>query len=380
MKKIIILAALVAANLWTYAQMTPEAIMGAVPTMPTSAQMLDYYRVDNNPNGNGAPSDNVITTYLEAWEEARNNIQENNPTGDIIKKRAMSSKVGGGINKTADQVKNMSDAEAQAMAMAAMNKKMAGLGLSQADMAKLQSGNLSEAEQQALVDKIMAAKTGGINTRDIQAMQNMSSDEERMDYMQMTGLAESGSKKIKENQPKLAANQHRADLLMEGQKIDLQMKELTDKIQDKKKEAREAGIKLYKQKYEQQYAQLEAAARKEITGPCGWEKYRDEDKPKVLASCERLEAVLKQQYDLMCRFYSEYIPMWRDAVTDGMDMARSQLMPLAQRREKIGKELYEIGHEAEYATYEIFPFTAANTYFELSRDVVDFKLDFSEVQ
>ena len=43
MKKIIILAALVAANLWTYAQMTPEAIMGAVPTMPTSAQMLDYY-------------------------------------------------------------------------------------------------------------------------------------------------------------------------------------------------------------------------------------------------------------------------------------------------------------------------------------------------
>ena len=379
MKKIVILAALVAANLWTYAQMTPEAIMGAVPTMPTSAQMLDYYRVDNNPNGNGAPSDNVITTYLEAWEEARNNIQENNPTGDIIKKRAMSSKVGGGINKTADQVKNMSDAEAQAMAMAAMNKKMAGLGLSQADMAKLQSGNLSEAEQQALVDKIMAAKTGGINTRDIQAMQNMS-DEQRMDYMQMTGLAESGNKKIKENQPKLAANQHRADLLMEGQKIDLQMKELTDKIQDKKKEAREAGIKLYKQKYEQQYAQLEAAARKEITGPCGWEKYRDEDKPKVLASCERLEAVLKQQYDLMCRFYSEYIPMWRDAVTDGMDMARSQLMPLAQRREKIGKELYEIGHEAEYAAYEIFPFTAANTYFELSRDVVDFKLDFSEVQ
>jgi hypothetical protein len=55
-------------------------------------------------------------------------------------------------------------------------------------------------------------------------------------------------------------------------------------------------------------------------------------------------------------------------------------MPLAKRREKIGKELYEIGHEAEYAAYEIFPFTAANTYFELSRDVVDFKLDFSEVQ
>ena len=129
MKKIFVLAALVAANLWTYAQMTPEAIMGSVPTMPTYQQMLEYYRVANDPKGNGAPSDNVISTFLDAWEEARQNIQENNPTGDNIKHRAMNSKVGGGINKTADQVKDMSDAEAQAMAMAAMNKQMAGLGL-----------------------------------------------------------------------------------------------------------------------------------------------------------------------------------------------------------------------------------------------------------
>lgn len=380
MKKVFVLAAFVAAiNLGAYAQMTPEAIMGAVPTMPSSAQMLEYYRLDKNPDGSGAPSDNVISMYLEAWEEARENIQANNPTGESMKHRAMNSKVGGGVDKTAKQVQNMSDAEAQAMAKAAMNKRMAGLGLSQADMAKLQSGNLSEAEQQALVDKVMAAQTGGINTRDVQAMQNMT-DEERMDYMQMTGLGESGSKKIQENQPKLAADKHRTELVMEGQKIDLQMKEMTDKILDMKKEAREAGMELFKKKYKQQYDQLEEAAVKEITGPCGWEKYRDEDKPKVEASCKRYEAARKQQYELMCRFYSEYIPMWRDAVTNGMDMARAQLMPLAKRREKIGKELYEMNREASYAAYEIFPFTAANTYFELSRDVVDFELDLSEVK
>ena len=379
MKKIFVLAALIAANLWTYAQMTPEAIMGSVPTMPTAAQMLEYYRIANDPNGNGAPSDNVITTFLEAWEEARTNIQENNPTGDNIKHRAKNSKVGNGINKTADQVKDMSDAEAQAMAMAAMNKQMAGLGLSQADMAKLQSGNLSEAEQQALVDKIMAAQTGGINTRDVQAMQNMS-DEERMDYMQMTGLGESGSKKIKENQPKLAANQHRTELVMEGQKIDAQMKELTDKILNKKNEAREAGLKLYKEKYKAQYDQLEEAALKEIKGPCGWTIFQKEEEPIVDASCDRYHAARKQQYDLMCRFYSEYIPMWRDAVTDGMDMARAQLVPMAKQREKIGKELYEMNREVSFASYEIYPFIAANTYFELSRDVVDFELNLSEIQ
>lgn len=380
MKKILLMAALVAANLLAYAQMTPEAIMGAVPQMPSTAQMLNYYRVANDPNGDGAPSDNVITIFLEAWDAARKNIDENNPTGDNIKHKVRNSKVGSGIDKTVDEVENMSEAEQQAMAMAAINKRMAGIGLSQADLAKMQSGNFSEAEQQALADKMMAAQTGGITSRDVQAMQNMS-DQERMDYMQMTGLAESSSKKIKENQPKLAAKQRRADLLMEGQKLDQQMKELTDKIlMNKKKEAREAGIKLYKQKYKQQYDQLEAAALKEIAGPCGWEKYEQKDKPKVEASCARLESLRKQQYDLMCRFYSEYIPMWRNSVTDRMDMARAQLMPLAKQREKIGKELYEMGHEASYAMYDIYTFTAANTYFELSRDVVDFELDFSEVQ
>ena len=380
MKKIIVMAALVAANLLAYAQMTPEAIMGSVPTMPSTAQMLNYYRVANNPNGNGAPSNNVISNFLEAWEAARKNIDENNPTGDNIEHKIRNSKVGSGIDKTVDEVENMSEAEQEAMAMAAINKRMASYGLSQADLAKMQSGNLSEAEQQALVNKMMAAQTGGMTTRDVQAMQNMS-DEERMEYMQMTGLAESGSKKIKENQPKLAASQRRADLLMEGQKIDQQMKELTDKIlMSKKKEAREAGMKLYKQKYKAQYDQLETAALNEIKGPCGWEKYTQEDRPKVEASCARLEAVRKQQYDLMCRFYSEYIPMWRNSVMGRMDMARAQLMPLAKQREKIGKELYEMGHEASYAAYDIYTFIAANTYFDLSRDVVDFELNFSEVQ
>ena len=380
MKRTLFMAlAVVVLTMPANAQMTPEAIMGAVPNMPTTAQMLDYYRVANDPYGNGAPSNNVINTFLEAWEIARKNIDENNPIGDNIEHQVRNSKVGGGINKTVDEVEDMSEAEQQAMAMAAINQRIAGIGLSQADLAKMQSGNLSEAEQQALVDKIMAAQTGGINTRDVQAMQNMS-DEERMEYMQMTGLAESGSQKIKENQPKLAANQRRAELLMEGQKIDQQMKELTDKIVGRNKEAREAGMKLYKQKYKAQYDQLEAAALKEIKGPCGWEIYTDEDRPKVEASCRRLESLRKQQYDLMCRFYSEYIPIWRNAVTGGMDMARAQLMPLAQRREKITKELYEMGHEASFASYDIYTFTAAGTYFDLSRAVVDFELDFAEVQ
>ena len=97
--------------------------------------------------------------------------------------------------------------------MAAMNKQLAGYGISQKDLARMQSGQMSEAEMAALASKMMEKQTGGLNMRDIQAMENMT-DEERMDYMQQTGLAESTSKKMQETKPKQAAQKHRAELTL----------------------------------------------------------------------------------------------------------------------------------------------------------------------
>ncbi|MBO4621107.1 MAG: hypothetical protein J5635_00380, partial [Paludibacteraceae bacterium] len=79
MKKMLFVAALLAA-MTARAQMTPEAIMGSVPTMPTTAEMLRYYSDYTNPDGEGVPDPNVISNFLEAWEDARRNIDANNKT------------------------------------------------------------------------------------------------------------------------------------------------------------------------------------------------------------------------------------------------------------------------------------------------------------
>ena len=154
MKKILLVAALLTA-MTARAQMTPEAIMGSVPTMPSTAEMLQYYSDYTNPNGEGVPDPNVISNFLEAWEEARRNIDANNKTGDVIQRRVMNSKVGNGTNKSVKEVENMSDAEAEALAKATMNKQLAGYGISQKDLARMQSGQMSEAEMAALASKMM---------------------------------------------------------------------------------------------------------------------------------------------------------------------------------------------------------------------------------
>ena len=371
MKKILLVAALLTA-MTARAQMTPEAIMGSVPTMPSTAEMLQYYSDYTNPNGEGVPDPNVISNFLEAWEEARRNIDANNKTGDVIQRRVMNSKVGNGTNKSVKEVENMSDAEAEAMAKATMNKQLAGYGISQKDLARMQSGQMSEAEMAALASKMMEKQTGGLNMRDIQAMENMT-DEERMDYMQQTGLAESTSKKMQENKPKQAAQKHRAELTLEGQKLDRQMYDLSQELNDMKANALSEGRELYNKKYKAQYDQLEERALQALRDGCGWEKFTEEDRPRVEAACKRLEAARDAQHKLMCQYMGEFIPMWRNTITQAMDKCKAQMMPLARQREQIGKALYDMNKEAAYAQYDIFPNIAAMTYFDLSRDVVEFE-------
>ena len=81
----------------------------------------------------------------------------------------------------------MSEAQQEQLGKDIMNQKLGSYGLSQADIAKMQSGNMSEAEQQALANKMMQNMTGGMTMQDVRFMQNMT-DEERAQFMQMSGL------------------------------------------------------------------------------------------------------------------------------------------------------------------------------------------------
>ena len=75
MKKIIVLAALVAANLWAYAQMTPEAIMGSCPQMPDWHDVADYFIKQNYGTALGfesSASNVAVDNYFKMLRDAEN--------------------------------------------------------------------------------------------------------------------------------------------------------------------------------------------------------------------------------------------------------------------------------------------------------------------
>ena len=178
MKNSVLAAALMLLCISARAQMTPEAVMGMTPDLPAAAALLDYYDQTCKPYGNGVSGPDVISQFLEAWNAAGEQISQMRGKTltpamrqDILKSKATST------GQSVQEAAGMSEADARKLAQGTMDSRLAGLGLSQADLARMQSGNLSEAEQKALANKVMAARTGGMTSKDIQAMQNMQSDE-----------------------------------------------------------------------------------------------------------------------------------------------------------------------------------------------------------
>ena len=98
------------------AQMTPEAVMGMTPDLPSTAALLNYWKNNNDPFHNEYPNSDLLNEFMEAWNAAHDQIQDmqKKNLAPRMKKNAMAGKVAG-TNKTAGEVANMSEAEALAM-------------------------------------------------------------------------------------------------------------------------------------------------------------------------------------------------------------------------------------------------------------------------
>lgn len=344
-----------------HAQMTPEAVMGMTPDLPSASALLQYYREYTAPYGNGVSEPNVISTFLEKWNEAQEQITE-------MRDKTLGSR------KPALETADMSEAEAKKMAMSKMNSSLSSLGLSQADIAKMQSGNLSEAEQKALADKVMAAQTGGLTTKDVKAMENMS-EQQRQDFMEESGLGASMSKKMEADKGKRAADRKHTELVQELQRLSARAMDKQNEAIGKKDIARKEGKKLYASKYAKRIESLEEAMGQAIRDGAGEEKYRNEDAGRVKEATDRFQALNKQRHAALCEFYAEYIPLWRDAVAASIDCCRSELLPVLKERQQVEEKLYSLTRSVEYSLSANTPFLASDLYFELSKDIVDFELD-----
>ena len=369
MKKIIITLFALAMMLPAKAQMTPEAVMEMTPDLPSTAALLNYWKNNNDPFHNEYPNSDLLNEFIEAWNAANDQIQDmqEKTLAPGMKKNAMAGLVAG-TNKTANEVANMSEAEAKALAMSTMKGRLSSMGLSQADFANLQRSDLSDEEAKAMASKVMAKQTGGLTAKDIEAMSHMT-DEQRAAFMQESGLGESITAKMNADKGKHASSQKQYQLVTELTSLGQKEHALQQKAIGMIESARKDGVALFDRKYRK----ADERFRAEIAANQIPEK--PEPGFDVEAALARLRAAESGWFNNMSRFYAEYIPLYRDAVAGAMDCCRSQLLPVKRQHKEVMEKLYALTQSAEYALSDSIPFEASYMYFELSEKITEFELE-----
>jgi hypothetical protein len=369
MKKIFVTLFALAVMLPAGAQMTPEAVMGMTPDLPPTSALLDEWKENHDPFAQSWPGAEKIPAFVEAHRVAQQQISDmmGKTLSPSMKRDAMAGKVAG-TNKTVQQVAGMSEEEAKALAMSTMKGRLGSLGLSQADLAKMQGGNLSKADEQALASKMFAAQTGGMTMKDIEAMSNMT-DEQRAAFMQESGLGESVTAKMNADKGKRAYSQKQYQLVSEMAALAQKENALQQKAIGMIDSARKNGLALFDEKYRK----ADAAIRDEIAANQIPEK--PEPGFDTEAALARLNAANLKWFHNMSAFYAEYILIYRNAVAGAMDCCRAQLLPVKKQRQEIMEKLYALTGSAEYALSAQIPFEASSLYFDLAGEIVDYDLD-----
>lgn len=372
MKKILITLVAAALAIPAMAQMTPEAVMGMTPDLPSTAALLGDWRAANSPGDVDVPDSDVINKFMEAWNRANDQIHDMQAKtlAPSLQRSAMGGKVAG-TNKTVSQVAGMSEAEAKAMAMSGLSSRLSSMGLSQADFARLQGSELSEEEAKAMASKVMAAQTGGLTAKDIEAMSNMT-EEQRAQFMQESGLGASMTAKMNAGRGQRASNQKQYQLVTEMSRLGQEELRLQNKAQEMIESAKKEGIALFDRKYRKTDEAMQEEIHQAVLAE---EDTAGKGEAAHEAAMARVKAALIQWFEYRSKFYEEYLPSYRNAVAGAMDCCRAELLPVQRQRQDIQEQLYALTQSAEYALSENIPFHAAYLYFELSEKITDYNLD-----
>ena len=85
MKKIFVALFALAMMVPAKAQMTPEAVMGMTPDLPSTAALLNHWKEHNNPLREEAPDSDLVNEFLEKWRDAQQQIQAMQDNFDTLK-------------------------------------------------------------------------------------------------------------------------------------------------------------------------------------------------------------------------------------------------------------------------------------------------------
>lgn len=322
MRKLLISITLLAAALSARAQLTPDGIMALLPNMPTQAEMIRYAKESCAP-----VSVHVEVTQPTLYDGFREALQaaleKASGSTDQNLEPSMNKKINGG--KVASQ--------------------LSGMGLSAADIAKLQSGNVSRAEAEALAAKMVATQSG---------------------------LGESMGAKAAADKGKNTKKADEAALVQDLARYNRLLNELHERMEKKLADAVKAGQNMYNNTYKKKIDQWESVRSEAMREGAGLEKYDAADEGKVEAASRKLANAEHQQWLARCEFYEKFIPMWRNAIVEQMDMVRSQEMPLMQEKKMATNKLYELTKDVKYAVGDSYPVSAAIKYLEIPEILGDY--------
>ena len=358
MIKIFVTMMLLMAALGAKAQMTPEAWIASLPELPSITQIIaedrDYRYPFNEEKDVKVPVADFLESVDNAMESGAETMRKVGE-GELLhqKNMAFKEKVPG-TNVTKGQMAHMSKSQQEKVAKQAVKGQLAQYGLSEADIKKMQSGKMTKAEQDALTNKVMKQMTGGMDMNDVRFMQGMT-DKERMEFMQMSGLAESTTAKMEADKKKSKVSQA---TLKQLNKVIKERGFTTNRVIEHKElnHVMEYGDSLWNHKYEATAASLRKkqgalAAKLE-------ELWHDAANGKNVEA--QLEAVREQGrqnqlniWENENKFYAEYIPLYHRALGGMLDYIKGTVMSAYRNWKNVYDKAYKETGEQQWMLGEV---------------------------
>ncbi|MBR0110060.1 MAG: hypothetical protein IJM05_05640 [Bacteroidales bacterium] len=352
MKKIIVTLAALALLIPASAQNNARKIISLTPALPTVKDLLEDFKEDGTPYDEyKGPGGQALQAFLEKHKDAE----------DII--RELPSE----FTPNVSSLGKMTPGSAKGAAMG----RMSGMGLSAADIQKLQSGELSEEEQLAFANKVMKAQ-GGPTSSDLETISKMM--EAQNAGANPEQAAEIG-KQLSTYQSRGASGKGKKSGILQLNEMDRTLLDALKEGDNRKDEARSKGIELYEKKYRNQVIEIEKGIHQAIMDGALDELPAPGTEARCEAAAKRFQALKKQEFAVVCKFYEEYLPIWRNAIAGAMQYYKTDVMKLSEEREAFRAQQFAQTGSTEFMAPAFTPDAVAQQYFEIAKDIADYKLE-----
>ena len=328
MKKIIVTLAALALLIPASAQNNARKIISLTPELPAVKDLLEAYKEEYTPYDEyKGPGGRALELFLDKHKDAEDIISElpSEYTPDV-------SSLG-----------KMTQGSAKGAAMG----RMSGMGLSAADIQKLQSSDLEK------LSKMMEAQNAGASPEQ---------------------AAEIG-RQLSAVQSRGSSGKGKQSGILQLAEMDRTLIDAFKEGDNRKDEARKKGNELYEKKYRAQVKEIEKGIHQAIMDGALEELPAPGTEARCEAAAKRFQALKKQEFAIECKFYEEYLPIWRNAIAGSMEYYKTEVMKLSEEREAFRAQQFAQTGSTEFMAPAFTPDAVAQQYFDLAKDIADYKLE-----